>query len=786
MSSTAVCSIIAMNYAPVARVLVDSVRLHHPEAEMYVLVVDRPGEARRMVMEGATVLTIEDVDFSGDDHRHGATIYDVTEFATSVKPKLLEQLLGRHEVVLYLDPDTRLYSRLDGLVDSTISAGWSVTPHCLAPVPRTGAGPTEQEIMGAGVYNLGYLGVTRKSIHVLRWWWDRLRRHGLVAQPEQMFTDQRWMDLAVPMFSAHIETSTAYNVAYWNLDQRALSYAGDTPMVDGEPLGFFHFSGYDPDEPWWLSKYQRGRARVLMSDNPAYERIFGAYREELLAHRADAGEVPTYGWGDIVPGVPFHKGLRRLYRKELMQAEQDGSPIPPCPFIPDQLDDFMAWLGETDPRPGRDVPRYISAVIDVEPTLRPRFNVVGPHNRADLEHWIRNVGVAVHPTLTLCAGSTARTESHVVHDTGRRERGVDVVGYLTADLGVGQAGRLVAESLRAADVDVSLSAWSRTPSRRGESSAPIHQTASHDTVLLAVNADQLPVLHHELGDDFFRSRRVIGQWFWEVELAPPWFAPAFAHVDELWAPTKFIEQTIRSVAPRGVDVVHMPLPITAPAVAEQSSGIATDRYTFLFVFDHLSVMKRKNPLGLVEAYRRAFPDGGGAALVIKTINADLRTEDAERLRWEVRDRPDITLVEEYRTRGEVARMMVDADCYVSLHRSEGLGLTIAEAMALGKPVIATGYSGNTDFMNDDVSLMVPWTRVPVGDGAENYDPRAEWADPDLDVAARWMRELAANPEKGRSLGSRAREHVLSEFSVARCGERMSRRLSRRRGRFRVF
>jgi len=120
--------------------------------------------------------------------------------------------------------------------------------------------------------------------------------------------------------------------------------------------------------------------------------------------------------------------------------------------------------------------------------------------------------------------------------------------------------------------------------------------------------------------------------------------------------------------------------------------------------------------------------------------------------------------------------MAHADCYVSLHRSEGLGLTMSESMSLGTPVIATAYSGNLDFMDDSNSWLVPWTRVPVGNGAEGYDPRATWAEPNLDDAARIMRHVWENQDEARAKGAAARETILKEHSQAVSGAIMRDRL----------
>ena len=125
-----------------------------------------------------------------------------------------------------------------------------------------------------------------------------------------------------------------------------------------------------------------------------------------------------------------------------------------------------------------------------------------------------------------------------------------------------------------------------------------------------------------------------------------------------------------------------------------------------------------------------------------------------------------------------AALMNLCDCYVSLHRSEGLGLTIAEAMLLGKPVIATGYSGNLDFMTESTSFMVPWTRAKVGEDAEAYDADATWAEPDLDVAAEMMRQVYENPESARRMALAGKADLETRFTPDASGARMRERLEK--------
>lgn len=386
----------------------------------------------------------------------------------------------------------------------------------------------------------------------------------------------------------------------------------------------------------------------------------------------------------------------------------------------------------------------------------------------------------------------ART-THVHHhlhidDVSRDARGLDVVGFFTAEHGVGEAARTLVTALRTTDIDVSTINYTDTESRT-EHYFSTDDVSRHHTLLMSINADQLVVARERFGDHFFENRYVIGQWFWELEEAPSWYQPAWPIVNELWAPTRFIETMLRNSAPSHVHVQHVPLPIVAPRIDESITRPRWNldgRYMFLFVFDLMSIMKRKNPLGLISAYAKAFSPTDGAQLVIKTMNGDKRPEDLQKLIDAASNRSDITVINEVFTSRETSTLISLADCYVSLHRSEGLGLTLSEAMSLGTPVIATNYSGNTDFMTEENSFLIPWERVAVGEGAGGYSPTATWAEPNEDAAAETMRFVFENQLEARIRGARAREDVLGGHSEAAAGAIMKSRLEEiwrsRRGR----
>jgi 2-polyprenyl-3-methyl-5-hydroxy-6-metoxy-1,4-benzoquinol methylase len=202
-----------------------------------------------------------------------------------------------------------------------------------------------------------------------------------------------------------------------------------------------------------------------------------------------------------------------------------------------------------------------------------------------------------------------------------------------------------------------------------------------------------------------------------------------------------------------------------------------DRFMFLFIFDFLSIAERKNPWGLVEAFARAFSPADEPILVIKCINGDKRLKDLERLRSRVADMSNVLLLEDYFSKEQKNGLLAVCDCYASLHRSEGTGITLAEAMALGKPVIGTAYSGTLEFMTNRNSYLVDYVKTTVPAGCEPYPRDYVWADPLLDQAAEQMRRVFEDRKEAARRGAQAREDIRSKHSPAVCGAKLAARLA---------
>lgn len=772
-------TIVAHNYIPQSQIVAESFAAHHPGCAFYIVVTDHPLQTKLLRRHDKRLVPITDIDFGSEGFEHMATFYDVMEFATAVKPFVLRHLLRAAGCVLYLDPDIEVFAPLDPIVEATRRVGISLTPHCLEPIARDGYQPSETGILMAGIYNLGYIGVASGSEPFLDWWSSRLRRDAISDPANHIFTDQRWIDLSVPLFHPHIEKSPAYNVAYWNLDQRPIRRVDGKYFVNDEPLRFFHFSGYDPTNPYWISKHQTNSPRVLLSNEPVLEELFSGYGTKLLAHRSEKAPL-TYGWGQPIPGMTLSHSMRRRFRDEMVLADAGLGEMPPTPFRPGGPAKFIKWMSEPSLDGPSTVPRYLLEIWESRHDLRAHMPEVVGGDLANLRRWVQQSGCREYDMLGMIGWLPDIHSDPGIqwHQAGATEQGVNLVGYLNAELGVGESARLTAASLRASGVGVATVATRRTPSRQ-QVKYPADNIARYDTIVMGVNADQVALVQGDLGKSFMAGRYVIGQWYWELESFPVELHDSFGYVDEVWAATKFIRDSVAAAAPARVTVTHMPIALSTPTfdpnVTRRDLGLP-EGFMFLFTWDMLSVIARKNPYGLIAAYRDAFSPSDGALLVLKTMNGRFDVRVLEQLRWACRDRPDIMIIDEVFDPRRAGSLTNLCDCYVSLHRSEGFGLTMAEAMLLEKPVIATDYSGNVDFTTADVSYPVRWQPTNVPPGAGPYRAGSVWADPDLTHAAELMRRVFADRVEAQRIGAAARLRLLDTNSLERCGAAMRQRL----------
>ena len=442
----------------------------------------------------------------------------------------------------------------------------------------------------------------------------------------------------------------------------------------------------------------------------------------LLARAASAGEmapVDPLAWAGR-PGPDDPPGVSR-YMAQIWRERIDLQEAFPGLFLdPDQRDRFLLWAHH-----------FAAAEAAAPPELVP----TAPPGVSDL----------AAPTLG-----------------GPRPLlvpGVTVVGYLRAVLGLGGSARRLAHLADLAGERVLARSYDHVGSPLDHPWTDDSQASANDRndiAMLCVNGSETARLTRALGPRVLHGRYRIGLWFWELEVLPPAMTEGFAHLDEVWVTSEFVRDAVAAAAPPSVAVRVIPLGTdlaTTPAdsglgVTRAAIGLPSDGILLGLTFDYSSRVERKNPLGLLEAFRRAFPrpfslgDDRGPWLVLKTLNAGLHGEDAATVGEAARGAgPDVIVIDRQFTFPEQRALLRELDVVVSLHRSEGYGNSLLEAMGHAHPVIATGYSGNLAFMTAANSWLIPYVYVSVLPGSTIYPEGVRWADPDLNSAATVMREV---------------------------------------------
>jgi hypothetical protein len=319
-----------------------------------------------------------------------------------------------------------------------------------------------------------------------------------------------------------------------------------------------------------------------------------------------------------------------------------------------------------------------------------------------------------------------------------------VSGMLDEVLGLSRAARLTVEGLASAGLEPVPHDLRRLQSN-GDINNRLPVTGDDGVWLMHCNAPEAAVAQHLVSTADWAGRYRIGYWAWELEALPSDWRPVAKRFHEIWAPSAFVARAVAPFA-RAVRVMPHPLPSIAPAHADRATfGWPADAIVFCALADGRSTFARKNPLGAALAYMKAFPRAEGRTrLAIKLVQPAADPEGLANLMQAVQGRTDIDIFERDMTDAEMMAFLACSDVLISLHRSEGFGLAIAEMLALGKPAVATNWSGNVDFMfGVHAAGLSPFTLVPVRDPTGRYRG-GRWAEPDIDGAARILHSLASD------------------------------------------
>jgi len=322
------CTIATKNYLAHIRVLVNSLLSHHPDTTIFWLLVDKiddyfdPSKEKMEVIDLSLLKNVPNI-------TQMCFKYNVLELSTALKPYFLEYLFEAHklEKLIYLDPDIFVMAPLDEIDDLLETFSIILTPHITKPLPLDDLFPNELAILQTGTFNLGFIATAsnKETLSFLSWWKNRLWHFGLSKPTQAMFVDQKWMDLAPSLFNkVYILKDPGYNVAYWNLHERHLTFSENGIIVNNKPLKFFHFSGFDPTCIDSISRYQN---RFKLIDFPQLKPLLRMYKDLLIKNGYDEIIKWPYSYSYFDNGVRIPDEARKIYWKMGNKVDKFGNPF---------------------------------------------------------------------------------------------------------------------------------------------------------------------------------------------------------------------------------------------------------------------------------------------------------------------------------------------------------------------------------------------------------------------------------------------------------------------------
>ncbi len=352
--------------------------------------------------------------------------------------------------------------------------------------------------------------------------------------------------------------------------------------------------------------------------------------------------------------------------------------------------------------------------------------------------------------------------------------GVALCGLAGESSGMGQCCRSMAAALTASPLPFSL-----RPLHSGAGgqldlapyAAALTEERDMAVNLFCCNADCTGYFLRQRGAQVLKGRKNIALWAWELPEFPRRWQGAFRWYDEIWTISEFCRASIAAATDKPVRLIPLSVgPVPEKGLCRGDFGLPEGKLLFLSMYDARSIQARKNPRAAIDAYCRAFPPEGNTALVLKVSGGRQGAQEAAGLRASLR-RGDIYIMEGELSAPRLYALMDLCDVFVSLHRSEGFGYPIAEAMALGKAVVVTGWSGNMDFCTPENACCVGYTLRALGaDAVPPYEPHQRWAEPDMDDAVRFLRRLGEEEGFREALGRQARQDIRQRYSPDFCAK----------------
>jgi hypothetical protein len=747
------CTICCNNYFAYALVLARSFLRHHPGGRFFIGLADRrtsnvpyPDDPRIKIIES------RDLQIPGFD----AFVfkYDVLEFNTAIKPFLLEYLFQHESVrqLLYLDPDILVLEPLTGLFERLSRVPLVLTPHLTRPYTDD-RHPQEIDIMRSGTFNLGFIGLSaHDQTRDFLTWWQRRLYDGCTREVEKgYFTDQKWIDFVPSFFPEHeVIREPGYNVAYWNLHERQVTFEGGHFLANGQPLRFFHFSGVDVNDLDSVSKHQN---RHALPASGGLRDLFELYRLLLLRQGHLTLRAIPYEYAKFDNGVRIPDIVRKIYRESRLTG------VHPHPAKVDGPSSYFEWLRQPS-RQGFFISNLFATLHARMPEVRAAY--------PDL-YGASMVGFLLY-----------MHSASELYGLPQELAGADMTGLPTQ---VARVERVRAQVAPVGATVRAVSGSSDDASRvmsQGLASAVREASSTSVGSQCQVVIDHIRAMQDDRGpaDD----SATVGYWCWDErwgrqtmpggrsEGNPP---RVLRGLREIWVPSTYALEGLSRTAPVTVVKVPPPIGLIQPSSATRSTyGVAQDRFTFVSVVEPSSVGDAVDAVQAVRAFRLASEDSAFAArgMLLLRIAPSVETPDLRRALHEAAGGcAGVRFVDGQLAASDLVQLVRLADCYLSLRAVQAFDLWLAYALWHGKPAIAAAYGGVLDCATVNNSFLVDVaTRGATSD--------VEAIEADLGHAGALMRHAVSSPDEVARRGARARGDMPATYALEVVAETIHRRL----------
>ena len=829
--SSAYFTICSANYLPTAKILIDTLELN-TDRDIYIIICDKKQEKIKdfFSKNRVKVLFVEDLKIENFDRF--ILRYSILEINTAIKPFVFNHLLGKsYDKVFYFDPDISIESSLEKFEKILDNHNALLTPHIRTPYEDE-SNPSLRDISNSGIYNLGFLGL-RSSDDVLNkflpWWKEKCEFECYSSIKEGLFTDQKFCDY-LPVFvqKSYIHYGSDANIAYWNLHERKITEINNNFFSNDQEVLFFHFSGLSYDESFAFSRLSKHENRFKKNISPGLRKKINEYLQDLKKNSELFKKLQI----DSYYGLNTFKEVeldisKRSYIKTLeasnikinvkeISAEWFNSPARELSKNKYITRNFLGlYLSREDLRSAFNIKtsdgtdaflRWIKHEIDNN-NLPADWKIVMPRRiekrffgfqlKIRLFGFLRSI-VRNFPSLlsiSLIAKLRSSIKSFLLGEALGSEKihnenpilfssfdseniskkGINIFGYFDANTGVANGAKLMDDVIN--EANISSTRFNVDINDNSVITKCIKSKKDWDISLFHVNADQTPFCIPFVDNNLSSSYK-IGFWAWELDRFPAKFLESGKFLNDLWVPSNFIADSIMRSCDFEPKVVPHALDVHSSGLYGMDKKLKIkDKFTVATTFDCDSYIDRKNPAATLNAFIRASEDKDfkeNSCLIIKLSGKMGRRKVISEINEaQEKNKFNLILIDQHLSDEEMAGLRNVTDVFISLHRSEGFGLNLIENMSAGNLVIATNYSGNTDFMNHENSLLVDYKMISL---KENQYPEWEgqfWADPSIEDASKKLLWSFRNNKDRKKLSMNAKKYIEDNFSIREISKKVS-------------